>query len=600
MRAELKGMAAVLKLNYRSVLLFELFYRILTLPGYLQAVSRGLEFALSRSGCSYVTAGNLGLFLIQPWTLLWLAGSLLLGLLLLLIELCCLITVYQANAYYRALTPVQIVYSGFKKAASVLRRRSWRLLFLVAADYGLLNLYLIYWILSRVKPVNFVMEELVSQPLGRAGLAALVVLLFLYAVPRLFAFHYCLVEEKSWRDSVADSIDLFRRHWRVLVVSVLAVNVGVILVMFLLRGVCVVVSAVFTALFVSPSTSLAVLTEVCDRITLVILFFTSLLLTVGNLGLLTFLYHRMERRAGGPEWWKGMKVRLPGHLRRRALAVTAVVCGISGFFIFDLAYNGSVFSRDMLGEIQITAHRGSSGGAPENTMAALRLAVEETADYAEIDVQYSKDGVIVVCHDIRLTALAGVDKKVSDLTLAELKELDMGSHFSPEFAGEPMPTLEEVLDYCKGKINLNIEIKNIGKNTDLPEAVAAMIREKDMAGQCVVTSTKLSYLEQVKAADGELKTGYIVPAAYGEYYDNPAIDFISLRASLATRSLVERAHEAGKAVHVWTVNSAKEMEQMKQAGVDNLITDYPALARQILCREEATESLLERIRMMLG
>ena len=83
------------------------------------------------------------------------------------------------------------------------------------------------------------------------------------------------------------------------------------------------------------------------------------------------------------------------------------------------------------------------------------------------------------------------------------------------------------------------------------------------------------------------------------YYDNEYIDFISIRSSFAGRRLVEAAHEKGKAVHVWTVNSKTEMEQMKLLGVDNIITDYPVRAREILYREETTETLMEYLKMML-
>ena len=120
-----------------------------------------------------------------------------------------------------------------------------------------------------------------------------------------------------------------------------------------------------------------------------------------------------------------------------------------------------------------------------------------------------------------------------------------------------------------------------------------------MEEQCVITSVKLGYLERVKEMAPELRTGYILAAAYGTYYDNEYIDFISIRSSFVGRKLVEAAHEKGKAVHVWTVNSKTEIEQMKLLGVDNIITDYPVRAREILYREEATETLMEYLKMML-
>ena len=110
----------------------------------------------------------------------------------------------------------------------------------------------------------------------------------------------------------------------------------------------------------------------------------------------------------------------------------------------------------------------------------------------------------------------------------------------------------------------------------------------------VVEATRIA-----KEMAPELRTGYILAAAYGTYYDNEYIDFISIRSSFVGRKLVEAAHEKGKAVHVWTVNSKTEIEQMKLLGVDNIITDYPVRAREILYREETTETLMEYLKMML-
>ena len=171
--------------------------------------------------------------------------------------------------------------------------------------------------------------------------------------------------------------------------------------------------------------------------------------------------------------------------------------------------------------------------------------------------------------------------------------------FGPDFAGERIPSLAEVLEAAKGRIRLNIELKNIGNDTELPEQAAALILDCGMENECVVTSVRLEYLERVKEYSQEIMTGYILPAAYGTYYEHPAVDFISIRASFASVGLTERLHEAGKGVHVWTVNQPGEMERLRLMGVDNIITDDPARARQVLYGEEGSMSLLEYLRPVL-
>ena len=156
-------------------------------------------------------------------------------------------------------------------------------------------------------------------------------------------------------------------------------------------------------------------------------------------------------------------------------------------------YNGVSPDWSVLGQTEITAHRGSSKMAPENTMAALEAAMEEMADYSEIDVQTTADGIVVLCHDLNLKRVAGVDRTLGSMTYSQLEQLDVGSHFSPEFNGERIPALREVLEACKGRMKLNIELKNIGNDTSLPEQVAALVKEYDMEDQCVITSVTVSY-----------------------------------------------------------------------------------------------------------
>ena len=126
-----------------------------------------------------------------------------------------------------------------------------------------------------------------------------------------------------------------------------------------------------------------------------------------------------------------------------------------------------------------------------------------------------------------------------------------------------------------------------------------MIRKMEMEDQCVITSVSLDYLKRIKEAEPELKTGYILAAAYGSYYKNEFVDFISIRSSLVTKKQIQAAHEYGKAIHVWTVNSRSEIEQMALMGVDNIITDYPTRAKEVLYQPDVAKNLLTYIRQVM-
>src|SRR5262249_2835558 len=112
--------------------------------------------------------------------------------------------------------------------------------------------------------------------------------------------------------------------------------------------------------------------------------------------------------------------------------------------------------------VKVTAQRGHARAAPENTLSAVRAAIASGADYAEVDVQQTADGVVVLLHDRDLKRVAGVSRRLDELSYDEVRRLDVGSWFSPAFAGERVPTLVEVIDLCRGRIRLNIELKFFG------------------------------------------------------------------------------------------------------------------------------------------
>ena len=587
----------IIKFNQKNAFVFELLFRLVTTTLYLLLLNKGLLFTLRMAGYSYLTVSNIGYFLVKPWTLLLIAVMAAVGILILTLETGCLLTLFEGAFYSRKLKPWQILAGGFFKLVLEIRRKNWRLGLLVLADYGLVNLYLIYQMLTHVKPLNFVISEILKKPVGRVSVVLLLLFLLAVVIPGVYTFHACMVEQRNFRDGYFKSLWLLRRRFLKVAILFIFYYAAVVAGFWLVYGFCVLVAAVGVTLFTDNSLALAILPAACDRIELVLIFLTSLLLTMGNLGALSIQYFSFTNRFVNKSRiteYSGSKF---GDKRLAALFIGAAAV-FSLFSLFGVVRNGSAITTDMLSMIQITAHRGSSREAPENTMSAMTKAVEDLADFVEIDVQETRDGVVVLGHDASLKRVSGINRPISFYTFEELQQLDVGNWFSPDYVGERIPSLEEVMEYCKGRISINIEIKDLGTGSTLPDKVVELIQKHQMKAQCVVTSVRFSYLSRIKELDSEIRTGYIISAAYGDYYSSDVIDFISLRSSFVSERLVEAAHERGKTVHAWTVNSKSEIERMKMLGVDNIITDYPVLVREIVYRQAATESLLEYLRLV--
>ena len=601
MKKQIKEIYQMIRGNLRSLLLFEFFFRFIAGTLLVQVGTRGLKFCLDRAGYSYLTLANAWKFFLHPWTMLFVLVMAVLALFLNMIEIGGLVTAFSGAAYFCHPTLWEIFSGAFEKVRDELRHKNYRLFGMGMISTFTVNLFYLYRIFSRIKPVNFVIKELLDQPLA-VSVSLLVFLLFLALLfPAFFVFHGCMIGQKSYWDSRFESMELLKGRWAQVIGMAALLEMCLIILFLTVYYLSVFLMAVVTVLFVKEDLGLAFLMETTYRAEWFLVILASIFASMVCWAFVTREYYQViSRRKGRMEGWEfataGRNVQFS---KRTGLALLGLFLAMSGFFLFDAAYNGNFISKSVAVQTRITAHRGSSSGAPENTMAALEKAVEEMADRAEIDVQETADGVIVLCHDTSLKRVAGVNKKVSDLTLEQIKKLDVGSWFSSEYQGEQIPTLEEVMEYAKGKIDLNIEIKNLGNSSGLPEKVIELVEKHEMQEQCVITSTNRFYLKRVKAVNPEIRTGYIISAAYGNFYSDEFIDLISIRSSFVTERMIESAHEAGKAVHAWTVNGKVEMERLKQLGVDDMITDRPVLAREILYGEEAKANLLEYLRLVL-
>ena len=250
-------------------------------------------------------------------------------------------------------------------------------------------------------------------------------------------------------------------------------------------------------------------------------------------------------------------------------------------------------SHTLSSDIVVTSHRGYSTAAPENTLPAFRMSIQSGAEYAELDVQMTKDGVAVLTHDTNLRRCTGLDANVYDLTYEELEQLDAGSFFSKRFSGTRIPTLKQVLRLCKGKIRLNIEIKPSPETPALEEEVVRLIRESGFENDCTITSKSLNTLSKIKALAPEIRTGYITHSGFLGFHDQRDVDFYSIENGSITVLTVWQAHLRGKTVSAWTVNREEDAERMIRLGVDDIITDDPTLIQRVLRSRQTLEADLD-------
>ncbi len=271
----------------------------------------------------------------------------------------------------------------------------------------------------------------------------------------------------------------------------------------------------------------------------------------------------------------------PLRLPRGALVAVLLLLVAGSAMITNAQLKDLRIGRD----VQLTAHRGSSRDAPENTLAAIHQAISDQADFAEIDVQETADGVVVLIHDSDLMRIANRPERIWEVDYDQIRNLDIGGWFSAEFAGERITTLEEALLAARGNIGLNIEIKLNGHQQHLVERTVELVERAGCGRRCIITSLDQAALARVRELAPDLRIGQIVSAAVGD----PArldIDILSMNQALATPTRIRANRRAGIGTHVWTINDEASARRMIDRGVDNIITDRPRLLRGLL-RERA-------------
>ena len=259
------------------------------------------------------------------------------------------------------------------------------------------------------------------------------------------------------------------------------------------------------------------------------------------------------------------------------------ILGLSAVALALIILGGYAVSRsiDEEADIEIIAHRGAAGAAPENTMASFQQAIIDKADWIELDVQENADDVIVVAHDSDFMKVAGIDLKVWDATNESLRDLDIGSWYAPEYSNQRVSTLRQALELAKDKLGVVIELKYYGHDRNLESRVVDIVEQTRMESDIMIMSLKIDGLKKAAALRPPWTRGLLNTTSIGDL-TRLDLDFLALNSMAASATMIHRAHKQGMKVYVWTVNDPVQMSVMMSRGVDGIITDEPALTRQVM------------------
>lgn len=582
--------------------LYQLLYAMVTMLCVGPLTAKLGELAREHSGYSYITLENLPYFLLKPLTILVAVFLILIYAFFILWEISLIASFLLVGKNLDKRAGIYIFLGSLWKATYAFRKGNWSSLLLSFAGLIAANIIVVVGIVTQTRIPNYIVTSIAHLPIVKMVLAGIVGFIVLIVFQNLFTLFYFLLERKNMKQSVLDSKKLLKGHKLHSALCILITNVIVIVVSVAIYYLLITAEALFVMLFVNKGTAVAVFLSLREHVNVYAGIFLTWFGLYCNMGITLELFLRYKKVNEEIIYREtAHQHRLISDKKKRWIAIGLMIL----VFVADAAYtkhqvlNGNGISiLPAFDGVKISAHRGFSSKAPENTLPAFAEAIDAMADFVELDVQQTKDGELIILHDSNLKRTTGVNKFIWNLTFDEVRSMDAGVWFSEEYAGTQIPTLEEAIQLCKGKALMNIEIKTNSHFKDLEEKVIELIQQYDLQNQCVVQSTDIRALTKVKELDPSIRTGIILMGAYGDFEASSVIDFFSIRSQFVNRNMVKSAHTNGKAVYAWTVNTKNEIRRMKVLKVDNIITDRPILARELLYQDNFRLSFRSLFKLM--
>jgi len=587
-----------LRSNWRPILTVHLFFTLLGVILLTPLFGLLLRGVLSLSGTAAVADQDIAYMLLSPFG--FIAGITLAAVLLSIaaLELGALQVIAQGAQQSIAISPGAAAKYSLRHAPTLLRLAlglTLRLLCYLLPYLAVIAT--VAWFLLTDHDINYYLSQHPPEFLYAVAIGGIATLVLIWLLGRRLlgwsmVLPLILFEDTATADAFAESEHITAAHK------------GVCLRALLTWLVLAALLTLVPVLFLGITTGFIIDAGVTHLPTLVLLLgattlvwsLLNVLIAALNLAGLTLVIAALYEQLG--PWHTGTQIaeelratRTDTHKGLPAGGMTALMLGAAALAVLAgvLLLREVQFEDDVL----VVAHRGAAGSAPENTLASVRQALDDGADWVEIDVQETRDGQVVVIHDSDFMKLAGNPLKVWEGSLAEIQQIDIGSWFDPRFATERAPTLQDVLETIRGRSRLVIELKYYGHDEQLEQRVVDIVEAQGMADDVVVMSLKLEGIQKLKALRPGWTAGLLAAKAIGDL-TRLDVDFLAVNQSMASPAFIKRAHGSGRQVFVWTVNDALSLSRWASMGVDGVITDEPALAREILA-QRAQLSTAERL-----
>ena len=563
-----------------------------------------IRLAMKLKGLTYIGPDNIVSFLTFPGTILLFLVMSVLVCVLHIIEISGIMHAYSMSSVGKKSTLRGIVSTGLKSGVRTFSPRNWAMIPFIMVLIPLTGFFSLSFSSIRAVIPSFIREYIEANDLYRALYLVIYAVMLLVEITYIFSMNIFLLEDSGFFAACRKSRRLIRGKYGITVACLVLVSILFSLGVTALSSMVSSCAINLYTLF-SGNLSRAAAVRLASWILVVNQFLGNVIAPAVNIAALTALFfHYLEQ--------ENMLASMARHAfqdslmtKKQAMKAAAVFAAAVLVLRFTMtAEDVAAVRREAMTEPrrpEVFAHRGDSVNAPENSMPAFEMAVLEQTDGIELDVHRTKDGVLVVSHDESMERISGLQVNVSDLTYAEIQEIDTGSWFSKNFGYVRLSTLDEVLKLCRrNNVRVQIEIKSPGPATGMEEPILQCINDNDMRDLAVIISLEAEPLKKVRELDPGIRTAYCMYAAWDHVEDVGFSDDFTVEERNVTPELAAIVHASGGKLYAWTINSEESVQNLIDCGVDGILTDNPIMLKSALDHADYTGGIRKLLRQYLA
>jgi glycerophosphoryl diester phosphodiesterase len=594
MKKVFKHAFGLLNKTWKILFLMEIIYRFAESIIIIPFCNWILDLSLKYTGINYISLENMLDVIKNPINDLTLLLILAILAFYMLFEISYIILIFNQAESNEEMGVKQLIKESSKRAIKVLKPSNWYLILFIMLIVPFADFFSLSNMINTVKIPYFISENTINIYPWNIVFTCFIIYLIFFIFPRLLSLFYFVLEEDNIKEASDKSIKLFKGHGIKSFLLLILFYLIIILLSGLLSTSVTLLGDIIINAIPYDTAKRYLLVSFNQSIDVIFKFFIDGMAVFANYAFLSsyYFYESKERNETIAQPIKSTKKN--AHKRNsRLLAIFTLLIlltymSLTALSAFIIEYANIDDSFYVTSNIKVVGHRGNAVDAPENTLPAFQKAIDLGADYVELDVQETKDGVIVVTHDSNFKRCTGYDGNVWEMTYDQIKELDAGmeSKFGDTYKGTKIPTLDEVIKLCKGKVKLLIELKTNGHDVALAERTLKVVEDNDAFDDIMIHSLSYDELKKVKEIKPSVKCGYIMTLAIGNYKDLTATDFFTIETTSVTSDAVESIHNAGKQVYEWTVDEDEDIEHAIDTNVDGIITNNVTEVKSKLKEED--------------